>query len=59
MQTMQQKRKNSLAQLQAALAARRGVGARMQHTAPENQTKIKNLERMVAQTEAAIQRGGN
>ena len=53
-QTMQQKRKNSLALLQAALDRRRG------HTRTVlNAKKIKNLERMAVECQAAIDRGGN
>jgi hypothetical protein len=59
MQTQQQKRKGSLARLQASLEQRRALKFRAPELTRINDSRIKNLERMIAQTEAAINRGGN
>lgn len=59
-QTMQQKRQGSLARLKesAAYHERAAAGAKLADTANKHFASIVNLTRMIAETEAAIQKGG-
>jgi len=57
-QSMQQKRKSSLARLKAAKAAHQEEQGTSSLPSEEVRAQITNLTRMIADTEAAIVKGG-